>query len=206
MSSAGNRDFDEILKEIAKALHKKEDIDNLGKALGFGTGDIGRKIDENAKQGGNYMGTLDLLRTWRNKQTPSTENAALREALFKAGFDNLAAQYLITPVTVDIPTMLPSSTVIQGASLNRTDPNVTEKQLLKLAGCLPANSYTDLAVHLGVSYTEHDNIKLQNQSSLKDANFKMLMKWKCRENGGKVRDLDEALNKADCGGIVYKDV
>ena len=99
MSSVANVDFDNILKEIAKALYKNSDIDDLGKALGFGPGEIGRKIAENDKQGGNYMGTLDLLRMWRYRQTRSTEKAALRSALVKARFDNLADQYLSTLVT-----------------------------------------------------------------------------------------------------------
>ncbi|XP_003726957.1 uncharacterized protein LOC100893340 [Strongylocentrotus purpuratus] len=194
MSSVDINDFDDILKKIAEDIFKKSDIDNLGKALGFGPAEIGRKTDENARQGGNYMGTLDLLRTWRNKQTPSTENAALREALLKAGFDNLAAKYLNTPITVGNPTLPPSSERI-----------VTDKELRKLAGCLPADSYTDVAIHLGLQYTDYDNIKLQNQSSFKDANFKMLMKWKT-DKGGKVGVLDEALKEAQCGGLEYKDM
>eukprot|EP00057_Strongylocentrotus_purpuratus_P013230 XP_011667704.1 PREDICTED: uncharacterized protein LOC105439879 [Strongylocentrotus purpuratus] len=101
MSSVANVDFDDILKEIAKALYRNSDINDLGKALGFGLADINRKIDENAKQGGNCMGTLDLLRMWRSRQTLSTEKTALRSALVKAGFDNLADQYLSTPVPGD---------------------------------------------------------------------------------------------------------
>lgn len=76
---------------------------------------------------------------------------------------------------------------------------------MKLAGCLHASSYSEVAVNLGVGYTEHDNIRRQNTSSFKDANFEMLMKWKRREDGGKVRDLDKALHEASCGGLSYKD-
>eukprot|EP00057_Strongylocentrotus_purpuratus_P027412 XP_011681886.1 PREDICTED: NACHT, LRR and PYD domains-containing protein 12 [Strongylocentrotus purpuratus] len=101
MSSVANVDFDDILKNIAKALYRNSDIDDLGKALGFGPADIGRNIAENASQGGNYMGTLDLLRMWRNRQTPSTEKAALRSALLEVGFSSLADQYLSTLVTGD---------------------------------------------------------------------------------------------------------
>ncbi|XP_030834268.1 NLR family CARD domain-containing protein 4-like isoform X2 [Strongylocentrotus purpuratus] len=101
MSSVANEDFDDILTKIAKALYRNSDINDLGKALGFGPADINRKIDENAKQGGNHMGTLDLLRMWRKGQTCSTEKAALRSALLEAGFDNLADQYLSTPVPGD---------------------------------------------------------------------------------------------------------
>eukprot|EP00057_Strongylocentrotus_purpuratus_P028179 XP_011682653.1 PREDICTED: uncharacterized protein LOC105446927 isoform X2 [Strongylocentrotus purpuratus] len=90
------------------------------------------------------------------------------------------------------------------AKTRRMDRLVKEKELMKLAGCLPADSYSEVAINLGVGFTEHDNIRRQN-ASLKDANFKMLMKWKCREDGGKVKDLDKALNEASCGGLVYKD-
>eukprot|EP00057_Strongylocentrotus_purpuratus_P013227 XP_011667701.1 PREDICTED: NACHT, LRR and PYD domains-containing protein 3-like [Strongylocentrotus purpuratus] len=101
MSSVANVEFDDILKEIAKALYKNSDIDDLGKALGFGPGEIGCKIAENDKQGGNHMGTLDLLRMWRKGQPRSTEKAALRSALLEAGFVNLADQYLSTPIPGD---------------------------------------------------------------------------------------------------------
>ena len=97
MSSVAN-DFDDILKDIAKALYKNSDINDLGKALGFWPADIGRTIQENGNQGGNYMGTLDLLRKWRNTQTSLTEKAALRSALLEAGFNKLADQYLNIPV------------------------------------------------------------------------------------------------------------
>nr|XP_054760447.1 uncharacterized protein LOC129266633 [Lytechinus pictus] len=97
MSSATKPDFDGTLKLIARAIHKKVEVDNLGSALGFGPADIGRYTDENEKQGGNYMGTLDMLRTWRKRQTVSTERGNLRSALSAADLAYLADQYLSTP-------------------------------------------------------------------------------------------------------------
>lgn len=96
MSSEVTADFDGILKKIAEGLHKNSDIDDLGSALGFDSADIDRYIKTNAQQGGNYMGTVDMLRTWRTKQTGSAEKAALRSALLKARFVNLVDQYLST--------------------------------------------------------------------------------------------------------------
>ena len=99
MSSVDIKDFDEILKVIAKTLFTNSDIDDLGKALGFEDADIGRATDENTRQGGNYMGTYGLLKKWRRRQTSLTEKAALRSALVNAGFHNLASKYLSTPIT-----------------------------------------------------------------------------------------------------------
>ncbi|XP_030830745.1 interferon-induced helicase C domain-containing protein 1-like [Strongylocentrotus purpuratus] len=98
MSSVVKIDFDDIMKDIARAIHKDSDIDNLGKALGFGQGDIGRAIDKNAQQGGDYMGTLGMLRTWQNGQELQNQKEELRSALTTAGLVNLADQYLSIPV------------------------------------------------------------------------------------------------------------
>lgn len=86
------------------------------------------------------------------------------------------------------------------------DRMVTDGELDKLAGCLPANYYTTVAIKLGVGYAEYSNIKRQNAASLRDANFEMLMNWRHKKDGGKVRDLDKALDEADCGGLSYKDM
>ncbi|XP_030834750.1 NACHT, LRR and PYD domains-containing protein 3-like [Strongylocentrotus purpuratus] len=130
MSSVANVDFDDILKEIAKSLYKNSDIDDLGKALGFGPGEIGRKIAENDKQGGNHMGTLDLLRMWRKEQTRSTEKAALRSALLKAGFDNLTDQYLSTPVPAESAKFTVQQT--EDCSKNKGDNEAMPSEVMKL--------------------------------------------------------------------------
>ncbi|XP_030834257.1 NACHT, LRR and PYD domains-containing protein 3-like [Strongylocentrotus purpuratus] len=129
MGSVANVDFDDILKEIAKALYKNSDIDDLGKALGFGPGDIGRTIQENTNQGGNYMGTLDLLRMWQNRHTPSTEKVALRSALVKAGFDNLADQYLSTSVPESAKFTVQQT---EDRSKNKGDNEAMPRDMMKL--------------------------------------------------------------------------
>ena len=59
MSSVANVDFDDILKDIAKALYKNSDIDDLGKALRFGPSEIlVVRLQENANQGGNLYGNI----------------------------------------------------------------------------------------------------------------------------------------------------
>lgn len=93
-SSEVNADFDGILKKIAKAIYKDSEIDDLGSELGFESADIGRYIEANTQQGVNYMGTLDMLRTWRKGQTGSTEKAVLRSALLNSRFTSLVDQYL----------------------------------------------------------------------------------------------------------------
>eukprot|EP00057_Strongylocentrotus_purpuratus_P027341 XP_011681815.1 PREDICTED: uncharacterized protein LOC105446526 [Strongylocentrotus purpuratus] len=130
MSSVANVDVDDILKEIAKALYKNSDIDDLGKALGFGPGEIGRQIAENDKRGGNHMGTLDLLRMWQNRQTPSTEKAALRSALLEAGFDNLADQHLSTPVPESDQYTVQQTT--EDCSKNKGDNEAMPSEMMKL--------------------------------------------------------------------------
>ncbi|XP_030834743.1 NACHT, LRR and PYD domains-containing protein 3-like [Strongylocentrotus purpuratus] len=129
MSSVANVDFDDILKEIAKALHRDSDIDDLGKALGFGPGEIGRKIAQNERQGGNYMGTLDLLRMWQKGQTPTTEKASLRSALLEARLDNLADQYLSTPVPESAQYTVQQT---EDCSKNKGDDEAMPSEIMKL--------------------------------------------------------------------------
>lgn len=102
MSSMVNDDFDVILKEIAKSLFKNIDIDDLGVALGLQPSDIRHYINANAHKGGSYMGTLDMLRTWRQGQKASTEKAVLDSALLKAGFVWPADEYLYSSNTGEL--------------------------------------------------------------------------------------------------------
>lgn len=64
--------------------------------MGFQPADIGRYNDANAQQGGSWMGTLDMLRTWQKGQTKSKQRAALRSALIDSGFQQLADEHLGT--------------------------------------------------------------------------------------------------------------
>ncbi|XP_030834837.1 uncharacterized protein LOC115921472 [Strongylocentrotus purpuratus] len=84
-------DFGGQLKEVAKRVVKYEDIDDLGKELGFDPEDIQRYVNTNMKTSEvSYMGTLSMLRKWREKQTKATECEALKRALREAGQIRLA--------------------------------------------------------------------------------------------------------------------
>eukprot|EP00057_Strongylocentrotus_purpuratus_P029688 XP_011684162.1 PREDICTED: uncharacterized protein LOC105447596 [Strongylocentrotus purpuratus] len=79
-------DFDEKLTTVARKVGKRDEIDNLGKALGFEQEDIQRYVDTNMKNADvSYMGTLSMLRKWRKKQTEAKEFEALKGVLRKAG-------------------------------------------------------------------------------------------------------------------------
>ncbi|XP_041457518.1 uncharacterized protein LOC121409675 [Lytechinus variegatus] len=85
-------DFDDILREIARKLVKSSDIDYLGGKLGFKPGDIKRYIDANTDA--DYMGTLDMLRTWRRGTNRSKERELLKKALIDIGYISLAGKLL----------------------------------------------------------------------------------------------------------------
>ncbi|XP_003726958.1 uncharacterized protein LOC100893424 [Strongylocentrotus purpuratus] len=84
-------DFDDMLVTVAKRVHKDSEIDTLGKQLGFTPEDTHRYIATNNKtQNVTYVGTLQMLRDWRNRQTNSTERGALKTALEQSGQMRLA--------------------------------------------------------------------------------------------------------------------
>ena len=76
---------------MLERLARRDEIDSLGKALGFDPGDIQRYVDTNMKNSEvSYMGTLAMLRYWRKKQTEATECEALKSVLKNAGQIHLA--------------------------------------------------------------------------------------------------------------------
>ncbi|XP_063960156.1 uncharacterized protein LOC135155203 isoform X4 [Lytechinus pictus] len=91
INPARERDFDDIMKTVAKMVVSRSEIHDLGSALGFGPEDIDPYVEENKKEAGvSYMGTLSMLRRWRKNQTKKTELEALQTALEKAGQIHLA--------------------------------------------------------------------------------------------------------------------
>eukprot|EP00057_Strongylocentrotus_purpuratus_P019643 XP_011674117.1 PREDICTED: uncharacterized protein LOC105443026 [Strongylocentrotus purpuratus] len=89
--SGRKEDFDEKLATVARKIGRRDEIDNLGKALGFDPEDIQRYVDTNMKTSEvSFMGTLSMLRKWRKKQTKATECEALKRALKEAGQIRLA--------------------------------------------------------------------------------------------------------------------
>lgn len=93
MSRNSNEDFDDILVEIAKKISRKVVVDGLGKKLGFIPADTDRYSDENEKQGGSHMGTLNMLRKWRQGQKKSEQRKNLKAALEEAGLNAMADEY-----------------------------------------------------------------------------------------------------------------
>ncbi|XP_063959944.1 uncharacterized protein LOC135155133 isoform X2 [Lytechinus pictus] len=150
-SSQTQQEFDAILKKIAQSLYKKSDIDNLGSALGFGPAEIGRCTDENDKQGGNYMGTLAMLRTWGKLQTDSTNRKNLRIALVAAGLVNLAEAY--TPDDIDsmvyspIPVDTESSTDHLRVKDSNTGREELKEEIKELRGEVLAYEPGEASVH-----------------------------------------------------------
>nr|XP_054768687.1 uncharacterized protein LOC129276323 [Lytechinus pictus] len=97
--SGSNDKFDEIiLKQVARGLHRKEDIDNLGEKLRFSVPDRCRFIEQNSTNGVNSdRGTLEMLREWRSRVDKSEEQSSLRDALRSAGLINLQSRLLPEP-------------------------------------------------------------------------------------------------------------
>ena len=91
IDSGRQEDLDEKLTTVARKVFKHEDLDYLGKALGFEPEDIERYVSTNMKNAHiSYMGTLSMLRDWRDRQTEATECEALKDVLKKAGQIRLA--------------------------------------------------------------------------------------------------------------------
>eukprot|EP00057_Strongylocentrotus_purpuratus_P028178 XP_011682652.1 PREDICTED: uncharacterized protein LOC105446927 isoform X1 [Strongylocentrotus purpuratus] len=196
---------DERISELAEALAVDKRLPALGLKLGFRPTKVDMYMSNN-KRNDSFEGTTAMLFDWKRKTKKVEQIPDLVKALSDSGLVEFVDEFFPEGAArqVTVPTENPSTSASNVGSKSSMDRLVKEKELMKLAGCLPADSYSEVAINLGVGFTEHDNIRRQN-ASLKDANFKMLMKWKCREDGGKVKDLDKALNEASCGGLVYKD-
>ncbi|XP_041453054.1 uncharacterized protein LOC121406104 [Lytechinus variegatus] len=87
------KDFDDILTEIANRINERTEIDRLGGKLGFEPEERQRYIGVNQRDG-DYMGTLNMLRKWRKGTTKSRAREQLRKALKDAKLTHLADNYL----------------------------------------------------------------------------------------------------------------
>ncbi|XP_063959237.1 uncharacterized protein LOC135154924 [Lytechinus pictus] len=85
-------EFDDILREIAEQVNKRQDVDNLGRKLKFHPSKIGPYLENNSNA--SYMGTLEMLRGWRNRTKKSEERECLRQALIKIKYIRLADELL----------------------------------------------------------------------------------------------------------------
>eukprot|EP00057_Strongylocentrotus_purpuratus_P021682 XP_011676156.1 PREDICTED: CUB and sushi domain-containing protein 1-like [Strongylocentrotus purpuratus] len=103
-STGRKENFDEKLNTVARKVGRRDEIDDLGKALGFELEDIQRYVDTNVKYSDvSYMGTLSMLRKWRKKQTEATECQALKGALREAGQIRLADELFVEGRTWTVP-------------------------------------------------------------------------------------------------------
>nr|XP_054774985.1 uncharacterized protein LOC129283175 [Lytechinus pictus] len=87
-----SEDFDDILREIAKRVNKRQDVDDLGCKLGFHPSEIESYFENN--RNGSHMGTLQMLRDWRKKTYAAEERELLRNALFDIRLIRLADELL----------------------------------------------------------------------------------------------------------------
>ena len=88
------RDFDDILSDVARDLSSDSQIEKLGKALGVELSDIQRCLRTNQK--GPVVtdrGTLAMLRDWRQNVTEEKERDILRTALIEAKLTRIAGKY-----------------------------------------------------------------------------------------------------------------
>ncbi|XP_791872.3 caspase-3 [Strongylocentrotus purpuratus] len=108
--------FDDILEKIAGDLYGDLVVANLGKKLGFKPAACGRFNDENARQGGSHMGTLNMLRKWRQGQIKSEQRENLKAALDKAGHKEMADEYLSANDVEQQASHASAASTVQGAS------------------------------------------------------------------------------------------
>ncbi|XP_063959238.1 uncharacterized protein LOC135154925 [Lytechinus pictus] len=86
------KDFDDILREIAEQVNKRQEVDNLGRKLEFHPSKIGPYLENN--RNASYMGTLQMLRDWRKDTKKSKEREWLRKALIDIKYVRLADELL----------------------------------------------------------------------------------------------------------------
>nr|XP_054775063.1 uncharacterized protein LOC129283255 [Lytechinus pictus] len=86
------KDFDDILREIAERVNKRRDFYDLGCILGFHPSEIETYFANN--RNASYMGVLNMLRDWRHRTKASKERKLLRNALIDIGLIHLADKLL----------------------------------------------------------------------------------------------------------------
>ncbi|XP_030834478.1 uncharacterized protein LOC115921286 [Strongylocentrotus purpuratus] len=204
MSRNSNEDFDDILMKIAKQIYGKVVVDALGKDLGFMPADTARYNDENAQQGGSYMGTLNMLRKWRQGQKKAKQREILKAALEKNGFEEMAEEYLSADDVGQDTKHTTAALAGQGASSRyqerSTNREVTKKEIVKLSKLLPDGKYSELCGILGFEYNYIKKIKKNNFMDSTAAFEELLHEWK--DKAGSIEDLDAALKEAELGGLV----
>ncbi|XP_072173223.1 uncharacterized protein [Diadema setosum] len=190
----GDRDFYDILTDVANDVYREEAIEKLGRVLGFQPGKIQSYIMTNMRYGEvTNRGTLQMLRDWHMKAGRTGERSLLRQKLIEAGLRKVADDHLCDAGS--------SQAQAQTTAQVATSFIVTDRQIMKLSRILPSDKYSDLAVALGFSLNESSAIKTNHQMNNKAATEEILRTWKTEE-GGRIDQLDRALVEARCGGLI----
>ncbi|XP_072175164.1 uncharacterized protein [Diadema setosum] len=88
-------DVDTLLKGIALDISNNEDIENLGRQLGFNLGEIQNFIKTNNRYHEvTSDGTVSMLRKWSQRVSSSSLRSDLREALMRAKLVRIAETHL----------------------------------------------------------------------------------------------------------------
>ncbi|XP_071477059.1 uncharacterized protein [Diadema antillarum] len=95
MAAERSGDADSLLKAIARDISRIEDIEDIGKALGFTVAEIQNFIKTNSRHDLiTNQGTVSMLREWSERVSPSSLQSELREALMTAKLVRIADTHL----------------------------------------------------------------------------------------------------------------
>ncbi|XP_041466361.1 uncharacterized protein LOC121416900 [Lytechinus variegatus] len=91
---------DELLCKLAEDIETGEQMEALGRTLGFNTAAINRYAETNRLEGRvTCKGTRDMLCDWRQRVDPSNQHLRLKQALIDANLVRLAELYLREALT-----------------------------------------------------------------------------------------------------------
>ncbi|XP_041466414.1 uncharacterized protein LOC121416949 [Lytechinus variegatus] len=182
-SSKENTDIDdEIMRELAGSIETDQQIESLGRALGFSAADINRFLDSNrVGSRTTFKGTSDMLFDCKQKVGAGQQRPRLREAMKKAGLVMLAETHL---------------------GMAKPNEALSHSLLADLAGSLWSDEVVeDLGRALGCSVAELNRYTATNNRG-EQVTFRgtqdMLLDWRQKvPPGDQIRKLKEALDEAN---------
>nr|XP_054757249.1 uncharacterized protein LOC129263362 [Lytechinus pictus] len=182
-SSKENTDInDETMRGLAGAIETDQQIESLGRALGFSAADINRFLDSNRLGSRTtFKGTSNMLFDWKQKVDAGQQRPRLKEALEKAGLVMLAETHL---------------------GMAKPNEALSHSLLADLAGSLWSDEVVeDLGRALGCSVAELNRHTATNKRGER-VTFRgtqdMLLDWRQKvPPGDQIRKLKEALDEAN---------
>ncbi|XP_063956972.1 uncharacterized protein LOC129263362 [Lytechinus pictus] len=182
-SSKENTDIDdETMRGLAGAIETDQQIESLGRALGFSAADINRFLHSNRLGSRTtFKGTSDMLFDWKQKVDAGQQRPRLKEALKKAGLVMLAETHL---------------------GMAKPNEALSHSLLADLAGSLWSDEVVeDLGRALGCSVAELNRYTATNKRGER-VTFRgtqdMLLDWRQKVSpGDQIRKLKEALDEAN---------